>query len=104
MSEILKVRKRDGRIVDFDAERIRLAAAKALKAAGTVNEKIAAHVVDDVIAELKQRGFDKPDSMPDIELIQDIVENSLLNAACRKRRNVIFFIVLNIIKSVKKNS
>lgn len=78
MSGILKVRKRDGRIVDFDAERIRLAAAKALKAAGTVNEKIAAHVVDDVIAELKQRGFDKPDSMPDIELIQDIVENSFI--------------------------
>ncbi|MCX6984840.1 MAG: ATP cone domain-containing protein, partial [Lentisphaerae bacterium] len=36
-----RIRKRDGRIVEFDAERITLAVNKALKAVGTGNEKLA---------------------------------------------------------------
>ena len=40
-SSIEKMKKRDGRIVEFDPERIVIAIGKALKAAGTANDKVA---------------------------------------------------------------
>ena len=40
----VRVRKRDGRIVPFDANRISLAAGKALTAAGTSNDRVAANI------------------------------------------------------------
>ena len=52
MEIIQKLRKRDGRIVDFDLNRIILAASKALKAAGTGNEKIAGKILKALEAEL----------------------------------------------------
>ena len=51
-SSIPKMKKRDGRVVDFDAERIVIAVGKALKAAGTANEKIARRVTQDVVDDL----------------------------------------------------
>ena len=36
-----EIKKRDGRIVSFDPKRITLAAYKALRAAGTANQKLA---------------------------------------------------------------
>lgn len=80
---ITKLRKRDGRIVDFDPERITLAAAKALKAAGT-NAKPAATICNDVIKELEIKGYDAPDQIPDIEVIQDLVEHSFIKRGLSK--------------------
>ena len=39
-SSILKMKKRDGRVVEFDPERIVIAVGKALKAAGELAENI----------------------------------------------------------------
>ncbi len=78
MEQILKLRKRDGRIVDFDLDRIVIAASKALKASGASKDKIAAKIGDDVYAELLARGFGKSGEVPDIELIQDLVEHSFV--------------------------
>ena len=50
-TKIRKMKKRDGRIVDFEPERIAIAAGKALKAAGTSSEKITRNIVKEVLQE-----------------------------------------------------
>ena len=77
-SSIPKMRKRDGRIVDFDAERIVIAIGKALKAAGTANDKIARRVAQDVVDELTNKGCASGELIPDVEMIQDLVEHALV--------------------------
>ena len=83
MSEVsnapIKVRKRDGRIVSFDVERITLAAGKALKAAGAGNDKVAATISKDVVELLTNKGFTATGTeVPDIEMIQDLVESAFI--------------------------
>ncbi len=82
-SVITKIRKRDGRIVDFDPERITIAAGKALKAAGTANNKLAATICHDVIHELVEKKFDQ-DNIPDIEVVQDLVESAFIRRGLTK--------------------
>ena len=77
-SSIPKMKKRDGRIVDFDAERIVIAVGKALKAAGTANDKIARRVAQDVVDELTAKGCASGELVPDVEMIQDLVEHALV--------------------------
>ena len=81
---ILKIRKRDGRVVDFDPERIAIAAGKALKAAGTGNDKVARHIAADVVAELVEKGYNGAEQIPDIELVQDLVEHSFIKRGLSK--------------------
>ncbi|OGV52843.1 MAG: ribonucleoside triphosphate reductase [Lentisphaerae bacterium GWF2_52_8] len=76
------VRKRDGRIVPFEPERITLAAAKALKAAGTANEKLAGTICKDVLRSLSS--IDLGADPPDIELLQDLVEQSFIRRGLSK--------------------
>ena len=71
-SSLKKLRKRDGRIVDFDDSRIISAADRALRSSGTANEKVAKRVARDVIEELVDKGYDQPDQIPDQELVQDL--------------------------------
>jgi len=78
VSAITFVRKRDGRLVDFEPERIVIAALKALKAAGTENDRVAANIGEEVVAELVRRNLDEADFIPDIELIQDLVEQAFV--------------------------
>ncbi|MCP3967499.1 MAG: ribonucleoside triphosphate reductase [Lentisphaerae bacterium] len=80
---ITRIKKRDGRIVDFDIDRISIAASKALKASGTANDKLAKTICNDVIKELQDRGFDQ-DNVPDIELVQDLVESSFIKRGLSK--------------------
>ena len=77
-SSIEKMKKRDGRIVEFDPERIVIAIGKALKAAGTANDKVARNVARHVVDELVAKGYDAPDMIPDVDLIQDLVEHALI--------------------------
>ncbi len=67
-----KIKKRDGRIVDFNPERITIAAAKALRSAETFNEKLALTICRDVLRALSELHVDN--EVPDIELVQDLVE------------------------------
>ncbi|MDR0931658.1 MAG: ribonucleoside triphosphate reductase, partial [Victivallales bacterium] len=75
---IKKMKKRDGRVVDFDLQRIAIAAGKALSAAGMSSEKVARHIADDVVRELIDKGYDDELLIPDVELIQDLVEHAFV--------------------------
>lgn len=83
-SAIAKIKKRDGRVVDFEPDRITIAAGKALKAAGTANDKLAQTICKDVIEALHKKGFDDANNVPDIELIQDLVESSFIRRGLSK--------------------
>ena len=77
-SSLKKLRKRDGRIVDFDDSRIISAADRALRSVGTANDKVAKRIARDVIEELVDKGYDQPDQIPDQELVQDLIEHSFV--------------------------
>ncbi|MEM4416562.1 MAG: ATP cone domain-containing protein, partial [Nitrososphaerota archaeon] len=65
-----KIVKRDGRVVDFDASRIREAVRKAMHSVGLVDEVRLDRVVDDVLMVLSERfGAEK---IPHVEDVQDI--------------------------------
>lgn len=81
----LRVKKRDGRIVPFDPDRIKLAAAKALKAAGTENERVAENISKDVVELLINKGYTADaQEIPDIEIIQDLVESAFIRRGLSK--------------------
>lgn len=81
----VRVRKRDGRIVPFDANRIALAAGKALTAAGTSNDRVASNIGKDVVELLINKGYTATsEEIPDIELIQDLVESSFIRRGLSK--------------------
>lgn len=73
---IIKVKKRDGRVVDFDQEKIRMAIFKALIASGQGDGVLSKKLSGQVI-ELLNRRF-KKDEVPHVEQIQDIVEELLI--------------------------
>ena len=77
-----QLKKRDGRLVEFEPERIKLAIEKALKAVGTANQKIAKTICDDVLKSLEE--YEKKIEVPDLELIQDLVENSFVRRGLTK--------------------
>jgi len=72
----LKVVKRNGEVVDFDADRIRNAVMKAIRAKGEKipQEKLDA-LFDEIVTEVKSRFVDL---YPNVENIQDIVEKHLV--------------------------
>jgi ribonucleoside-triphosphate reductase len=79
----MKLKKRDGRLVDFEPERIAIAAGKALKASGTENSKLATTICNDVVRFLEKKGF-TGSTHPDIELVQDLVEKSFIKRGLSK--------------------
>jgi anaerobic ribonucleoside-triphosphate reductase len=70
------VRKRDGRLEDFDQERITKAVWKAAKAVGGKDREQAKKLSNQVLGELKNRFGE--DGVPTVEEIQDIVEKMLI--------------------------
>ncbi|NWG10263.1 ribonucleoside triphosphate reductase [Candidatus Bathyarchaeota archaeon] len=70
------VRKRDGRLEDFDQERVTKAIWKAAKAVGGKDRELTKTLSDKVVAELK-KSFGE-DGVPTVEEIQDIVEKTLI--------------------------
>ena len=86
MVSIKQVKKRDGRIVDFEAERITLAISKALKAAGTDERKVgklAETLCTDVLDGLQKKNFNE-NEIPGIEDIQDLVEHAFIKRGLSK--------------------
>jgi len=75
-----KIRKRDGRIVEFDAEKITNAIAKAGKATGEFDREIAKKLTLKVLNLAQQLIH----GIPTVEEIQDIVEEVLLTSPYRK--------------------
>lgn len=70
-----KVKKRDGRIVDYDRTKIENAISKALFATGLDNREIAKRLAFQVEENLKAKFKDR---IPSVEEIQDIVEKVLI--------------------------
>lgn len=76
-----KIRKRDGRLVKFNAEKITNAIAKAGAATGEFDEKVARKLTIKVL-NLAEKLFD--DKIMTVEEIQDIVEEVLLDSPYRR--------------------
>jgi len=76
-----KIKKRDGRIVKFDSEKITNAIAKAGSATGEFDRKIAEKLTLRVLNLAQQSISDK---IPTVEDIQDVVEEVLLSSPYRK--------------------
>ncbi|MBN1636637.1 MAG: ribonucleoside triphosphate reductase [Deltaproteobacteria bacterium] len=74
-----RIKKRDGRIVDFDASKITAAIAKAGKASGEFDEKTARRLMLKVISLAQQTIAD----IPTVEEVQDIVEEVILSSPYR---------------------
>ena len=73
-----EVRKRDGRIVPFDRERIVNAIFKAARAVGREDARaVAEQLTDEVVARLESDFFVQ-DRIPSIEEIQDLVEEAII--------------------------
>ena len=76
MSEIIKkVRKRDGRIVDFDQERVTNAIFAAAVEVGGRDRRIAEMLSNEVVKILEEKYAGE---IPDVEDIQDVVEKVLI--------------------------
>ena len=75
-NKITKVQKRDGQIVDFDQTKITDAIFKAITASGQGDGKRAKKLSDKVVQFLNRRF--KKDEIPNVEQIQDIVEEVLI--------------------------
>jgi len=76
MSKIEKIRKRDGRIVDFDSNKIAEAIWKAAKAVGGKDRALSARLAEQVVDMLEKKL--KPGEIPSVEQVQDIVEKTLI--------------------------
>lgn len=73
---VKKIRKRDGRIVDFNEKKIMNAILKAMRAVGELDREKAEMMADQVTLILEKRYDGK--SVPQVEEIQDIVEEVLI--------------------------
>jgi len=72
---ITQIKKRDGRIVQFQQEKITDAIFKATKELGEPNRKLAEETSDQVVETIER---DFQDKIPEVEQIQDIVERTLV--------------------------
>lgn len=77
-SRIKKIRKRDGRVVDFDRGKITIAICKAAEITGELGEKEASRLTAIVVNILEQANGK---SIPSVEQVQDIVEQVLMAAS-----------------------
>jgi len=73
---IEKVMKRDGRIVDFDQEKVTIAIYKSAASVGGHNRELSDKLSDEVVEALNQC-FEPPD-VPTVEEVQDMVEKVLI--------------------------
>ena len=76
MNKIKKIKKRDGRIVDFNANKIAEAIWKAAKAIGGKDRVLSVKLAEQVVETLEKQL--KPGEIPTVEQVQDIVEKTLI--------------------------
>jgi len=77
MTAIKKIQKRDGRVVDFDQEKITEAIWKAAQSVGGKNRKLAEKISKQV-SSLLEVFFKDESKIPSVEQIQDLVEKILI--------------------------
>lgn len=76
MATIKKIVKRDGQIVDFDPDKIAEAIWKAAKAVGGRDRELSVKLAGQVVQSLEKKL--KPDEIPTVEQVQDLVEKALI--------------------------
>jgi len=74
---ISKIRKRDGRVVDFKASKISNAIYKALVVTNRADYPLADRLASKTVQRLVQQGYDEA-NVPSVEDVQDIVESVLI--------------------------
>jgi len=74
--KLTKIRKRDGRIVEFDQKKIANAIYKAMVEVKKPNQRLARRLSDKVVTLLEDRLA--KDQIPAVEGVQDIVEEELM--------------------------
>lgn len=77
-NNIKKIKKRDGRVVDFNQHKIAIAIHKAVRVVGKENGKLS-RILSDKVVEVLNKRFGGKD-IPTVEEIQDIVEEVLIRA------------------------
>src|SRR5438445_10871019 len=82
MTSIVKVKKRDGRVVDFNSTKITEAIFKAANSVGGSDVNLAEDLTSQVIKILEEK-YGK-ENMPSVETIQDIVEKVLIEGGHAK--------------------
>src|SRR3989338_1510119 len=75
---IKAIRKRDGRVMPFDEEKIVQAIYKAAKSVGGRDYALAKKLAEQVLAQLSERLAEN--EIPEIEQIQDAVEKALIES------------------------
>ncbi|MFH0818296.1 MAG: ribonucleoside triphosphate reductase [Candidatus Micrarchaeota archaeon] len=75
-TKIKKIRKRDGRVVDFDQGKVKSAIFKSAKAVGGTDNLLAEQLSDKVVMALERKYTSW--EIPDVESIQDTVEKVLI--------------------------
>ncbi|MFZ0327683.1 MAG: adenosylcobalamin-dependent ribonucleoside-diphosphate reductase [Nitrososphaeraceae archaeon] len=77
---ILRIRKRDGRVVSFVQSKISNAIYKALVATGRADYAVADRLAGDVVQKMLQHGYRSSEktSLPSVEDVQDMVESILI--------------------------
>jgi ribonucleoside-diphosphate reductase alpha chain len=76
-AKIRKIKKRDGKIVPFDSDKIAEAVFKAAKAVGNENRALAVKITKQVVTRLQNQL--KPKETPTVEQVQDLVEKTLID-------------------------
>lgn len=69
------IKKRDGKVVKFDKEKINNAIFKAFKAVGREDRRTAEKITEDVLKEIQRVCINK---IPEVEQVQDMVERALI--------------------------
>jgi ribonucleoside-diphosphate reductase alpha chain len=77
VSTIKRIRKRDGRLVDFDQDKIAEAIWKAAKSVGGKDRQLASKLAAEVVKRLGKQL--KPREIPTVEQVQDLVEVTLID-------------------------
>lgn len=72
-----QVRKRDGRIVKFEADRIKEAISKADESIGNKEPSVAEEISNKILEDLNKKG---EKYIPSVEEIQDLIEKTLMDA------------------------
>ncbi|MCB9362394.1 ribonucleoside-diphosphate reductase subunit alpha [Candidatus Woesearchaeota archaeon] len=78
MTSISQIKKRDGRIVSFNAIKVHTAIKKAFLANGVADESIPLTLTKEVVDKLNAKYG--PDAVPSVENVQDMVENVLIKS------------------------
>jgi len=76
LAKIKKIRKRDGRNVDFNPDKITEAIWKATKAAGITDQSLALKLTQQIVRQLEQQLA--TNQTPTVEQVQDCVEKTLI--------------------------